>query len=318
MPMTPMFHVHAWGFPYAATLAGLKQVYPGRYSAEGLARLISKEGVTLSHCVPTVLRMLLDHSGDAEPNLSGLSVVVGGSALTASLAEAATQRGIDVFCGYGMSESCPLLSISLDHDHSASDDVPSHRTKAGQPIPLVYLELMDDNGAFVPKDGIATGEIVARAPWLTESYLGDHAASEMLWEGGYLHTRDIGRLAPDSRLTITDRLKDVIKSGGEWISSLELEEEIGAHPDVAEVCVVGMPDDIWGERAVPVVVRRPGKIVSEAAIITLLSKRVTRGELARLALPRRVIFRTEIPKTSVGKPDKKALRSMLEQPETLA
>lgn len=190
MPITPMFHVHAWGLPYVATLMGIKQVYPGRYLPGNLLALIAREKVTFSHCVPTILHMLLEHPDAAQADLRGWKVIIGGAALPRALAQRALARGIDIFGGYGMSETCPLLTVAqIDVDTSTDpDEALSLRTKAGTPVPLVDLRIVDPDMADVAHDGLATGEVVARAPWLTGGYLHDPAASAALWAGGYLHT----------------------------------------------------------------------------------------------------------------------------------
>lgn len=313
MPMTPMFHVHAWGVPYIATMLGLKQVYPGRYAPESLLDLFVREKVTFSHGVPTLLNMILTCPAGQSADLSGWKIVVGGSALPRGLAQAAVLRGIDVFTGYGMSETCPILTLAqVTGIADAAPDDPLHdldlRTQAGTPIPLVDLRIVDDEMREVAHDGRSSGEVVARAPWLTQGYLGNPAASETLWAGGYLHTNDIGTLDRDGRLQITDRLKDVIKSGGEWVSSLELEDLISRHPAVGEVAVIGVNDAKWGERPLPLIVPRPGEITDLQAIQRHLSAYVERGVISRYAIPDRVVFVDAIEKTSVGKIDKKRLR----------
>ena len=217
MPITPMFHVHGWGMPFVATLLGIKQVYPGRYEPEKLLRLIERERVTFSHCVPTILHMLLNAPVAGEIDLSGWKVVVGGSAMSAGLARAAMDRGIDVFGGYGMSETGPVLTMAqLERPALALPDEAqiALRCKAGRPIPLVDLRVVDQSMRPLPQDGASTGEVVARAPWTTNGYLKNRDGSEALWRGGYLHTGDIGYLDGDGYLRVTDRLKDVIKSGG--------------------------------------------------------------------------------------------------------
>ncbi|MBW8774337.1 MAG: AMP-binding protein, partial [Stenotrophomonas sp.] len=228
MPITPMFHVHAWGVPYVATLLGIKQVYPGRYLPGNLLALIAREKVTFSHCVPTILHMLLDHPDAARTDLRSWKVIIGGAALPRALAQRALARGIDIFGGYGMSETCPLLTLAqIDAETLAgSDEALSLRTKAGIPVPLVDLRIVDPAMEDVVHDGVATGEVVVRAPWLTQGYLHDPDASATLWAGGYLHTGDIGNIDADGYLRVTDRIKDVIKTGGEWISSLALEDII--------------------------------------------------------------------------------------------
>jgi len=312
MPITPMFHVHAWGLPYLATLMGIKQVYPGRYLPDRLLALIAREKVTFSHCVPTILHMLLEHPASADTDLSHWKVIIGGAALPRALAQRALACGIDIFGGYGMSETCPLLTIA-QIDVDALDDpeqVLSLRTKAGIPVPLVDLRIVDAAMADVAHDGLATGEVVVRTPWLTQGYLHDPDASAALWAGGYLHTGDIGNIDADGYLRVTDRIKDVIKTGGEWISSLALEDIIALHPAVNEVAVIGIADTKWGERPLPLVVRQPGAEVTEAEIIALVAARSRSGDISRYAIPDCVRFVEAIERTSVGKINKKKLRSL--------
>lgn len=312
MPITPMFHVHAWGLPYVATLMGIKQVYPGRYLPGNLLALIAREKVTFSHCVPTILHMLLEHPDAAQADLRGWKVIIGGAALPRALAQRALARGIDIFGGYGMSETCPLLTLAqIDADVLGDpDEALSLRTKAGIPVPLVDLRIVDTAMADVAHDGVATGEVVARAPWLTGGYLHDPEASAALWSGGYLHTGDIGNIDESGYLRVTDRIKDVIKTGGEWISSLALEDIIALHPAVSEVAVIGISDTKWGERPLPLVVRKPGSEVTEAEIIELVAARSRSGDISRYAIPERVSFVESIERTSVGKINKKKLRGL--------
>lgn len=316
MPITPMFHVHAWGMPYVATLLGIKQVYPGRYLPGKLLDLIAREKVTFSHCVPTILHMLLGHPTAADTDLHGWKVIIGGAALPRALAQQALARGIDIFGGYGMSETCPLLTLAqIDVDALAgTDEELSLRTKAGIPVPLVELRIVDEGMNEVAHDGIATGEVVVRAPWLTQGYLHNPEASETLWAGGYLHTGDIGNIDSGGYLRVTDRIKDVIKTGGEWISSLALEDIIAMHPAVNEVAVIGIADAKWGERPLPLVVRHAGSTVTEAEIIELVAARSRAGDISRYAIPDRVSFVDAIERTSVGKINKKKLRSLHDLP----
>ena len=312
MPITPMFHVHAWGLPYVATLMGIKQVYPGRYLPGQLLALIAREKVTFSHCVPTILHMLLGHPSAADTDLSGWKVVIGGAALPRALAQQALARGIDIFGGYGMSETCPLLTLAQIDAATlgGSDEALSLRTKAGIPVPLVDLRIVDEDMHDVAHDGVATGEVVVRAPWLTQGYLHNPDASAALWAGGYLHTGDIGNIDAGGYLRVADRIKDVIKTGGEWISSLALEDIIALHPAVNEVAVIGITDTKWGERPLPLVVRHPGSEVTEAEIIELVAARSRSGDISRFAIPDRVSFVDAIERTSVGKINKKKLRSL--------
>ncbi|WP_303749204.1 fatty acid--CoA ligase [Stenotrophomonas pigmentata] len=316
MPITPMFHVHAWGMPYVATLMGIKQVYPGRYLPGKLLELIAREKVTFSHCVPTILHMLLGDPAAADTDLHNWKVIIGGAALPRALAQQALARGIDIFGGYGMSETCPLLTLAqIDVDALAgTDEELSLRTKAGIPVPLVDLRIVDEEMSEVARDGIATGEVVVRAPWLTQGYLHNPEASETLWAGGYLHTGDIGNIDSGGYLRVTDRIKDVIKTGGEWISSLALEDIIAMHPAVNEVAVIGIADAKWGERPLPLVVKRAGGEVSEAEIIELVAARSRAGDISRYAIPDRVSFVDAIERTSVGKINKKKLRSLHDAP----
>jgi fatty-acyl-CoA synthase len=318
MPITPMFHVHAWGIPYIATVMGVKQVYPGRYTPDGLLELIQREKVTFSHCVPTLLHMLLNSPASHNVDLAGWKVIIGGSALPRGLAKAALERGIDVFGGYGMSETCPVLTLAqltpamLQRDVDAQVDV---RVKAGRPIPLVDLRIVDDEMHDVPHDGQAAGEVVVRAPWLTQGYLNDRQSSEQLWRGGYLHTSDIGTIDPLGYLQITDRIKDVIKSGGEWISSLEIEDILSQYPGVSEAAVIGLPDEKWGERPVALLVLKAAAAgtVNDDQIKAFVAGYAERGVISKWAIPSRVLFVDQIDKTSVGKLDKKLLRQKYAQ-----
>ena len=308
MPITPMFHVHAWGMPYMATVMGVKQVYPGRYAPDVLLGLIQKEGVTFSHCVPTILHMLLNSPESQNVNLSDWTVVIGGSALPEGLARAALQRGIDVFGGYGMSETCPILTLAqLTPELDAGEQL-EIRIKAGRPIPLVDLRIVDGEMSDVPHDGETAGEVVVRAPWLTQGYLENPDASEELWEGGYLHTRDIGNIDQHGYLRVTDRIKDVINSGGEWVSSLDIENILSQHEGVSEAAVIGVADEKWGERPLGLIVPKEGREITQEQIRAHVEERAHAGVISRYAVPERIWFVEEIDKTSVGKIDKKALR----------
>jgi len=313
MPITPMFHVHAWGMPYVATLLGVKQVYPGRYVPEKLLRLIEREKVTFSHCVPTILHMLLSNPLANEIDLSGWRVVIGGSSLPWGLTETAMDLGIDVYGGYGLSETCPVITLAqLDSGvlGGARETELYYRCKAGRALPMVEIRVVDEQMNDVPRDGKATGEVVLRSPWLTQGYLKSPEKSEELWRGGYLHTGDIGNVDEEGYLKITDRLKDVIKSGGEWISSLALEDIVSSHPAVSEVAAIGIPDDKWGERPMLIIVlsERAGEDVDAETITRHVAGYVASGDISRWAIPDRIEFVDAIAKTSVGKIDKKALR----------
>jgi fatty-acyl-CoA synthase len=308
MPLTPMFHVHAWGNPYNATVRGLKQVYPGRYQPELLVKLFVQEKVTFSHCVPTILQMFLAAARGVD--LRGWRLIIGGSALPRALAQAALDRGIDVFAGYGMSETGPMATIALVPAalRDGGDSELTYRCRAGRPVALVDMRIIGQDGSEQPHDGHSTGEIVMRSPWLTQGYLYDEAGSEALWEGGWLHTGDIGTIDAHGFLNITDRIKDVVKTGGEWVSSIQLEDIISEHPDVAEAAVIGVRDAHWGERPVAIVVAKPDHPADAEALRAHVMERVEQGVISKYAVPDRIEFVEAIARTSVGKLDKKALR----------
>jgi len=313
MPITPMFHVHAWGVPFICTTLGLKQVYPGRYEPEFLLRLIREEKVTFSHCVPTILHMLLSSPSIKEMDLSNWQVLIGGSALPRGLCKAALDLGINIYSGYGMSETCPILTNTKLKPHmleEGPDEQAVIRCRTGLPAVLVDLRILDPDGKEVPRDGKSTGEVVARAPWLTQGYLKEPEKSEELWAGGWLHTGDIGWVDPDGYLQITDRIKDVIKTGGEWVSSLELEDIISRHPAVSEAAVIGIPDEKWGERPLALVVLKEeyeGKI-GEEELKAFFTKFYEDGTIPKYGVPNRIVITDSILKTSVGKINKKDLR----------
>ena len=322
MPITPMFHVHAWGFPYAATMLGLKQIYPGRYVPNRLMELVSEHKVTFSHCVPTILHMLLDCDATASADLSNWKVIIGGSALPRGLAERALARGINLFSAYGLSETCPFLTVAhLDPNDEGRIDA---RLKTGRPAAMVEIRVVDEAMNDVPRDGKTVGEIVARAPWLTKAYLKDEAATAALWHGGYMHTGDVGRFDEEGSLIITDRVKDVIKSGGEWVSSLTLENIASTVPGVAEVAAIGIPDPLWGERPMLLVVQdnpnKPAASDQKNAIQKMIKMAFKEasdaGVISKWAAPDRIDMVDEIAKTSVGKIDKKRLRAQIIEAET--
>ena len=313
MPLTPMFHVHAWGFPYVATMLGLKQVYPGQYLPDRLLKLIAREDVTFSHCVPTILHMLLHHPLVDQTDLSRWKVVIGGAAMPKSMAIAAQKRGIDIFTGYGMSETCPILTLA--HLPTARTEAPPEeqaavRTTTGLPLPLVDLRVVDEAMQSLPFDGKSTGEVVVRSPWLTQGYLSDPESSEKLWTGSYLHTGDIGHIDPFGYLQITDRMKDVIKSGGEWTSSLQLEDILLQHPAVMEVAVIAQRDEKWGERPLALVRLKPemADSTSESKLRKHVAEQVEKLGLSRYAILINIIFVEGLTKTSVGKLNKRAMR----------
>ncbi|KPG92017.1 long-chain fatty acid--CoA ligase [Pseudomonas sp. RIT-PI-q] len=311
MPITPMFHVHAWGVPYVATLMGLKQVYPGRYEPNSLVRLYREERVTFSHCVPTILQMILGCEAAADSRFDGWKMLLGGSALTLGIASEASAKGIQVHSGYGMSETCPILCTTYlrdeDLEKSRQAQLPK-RIKTGTPVPMVDLKIVDANGNAVAHDGESLGEIVVRAPWLTQGYLKEPEKGAELWQGGWLHTGDMASIDAMGGVEIKDRIKDVIKTGGEWISSLELENLLSQHPAVMSVAVVGIVDEQWGERPMALVICEPGTYLDRRILETHLQQFVESGRINKWAIPKQFKFVAEIPKTSVGKINKKLIR----------
>ena len=318
LPFTPMFHVHAWGFPYVATMLGLRQVYPGRFDPQRWISLLVRHRVTFSHCVPAILQILLHHPDSAAVDWTRLKLAIGGAPLPRGLAQEAMDRGIRILGAYGMSETCPVVAASHvkpagSGPADAMADALGVITRTGFPVPLVEAGIMNIRGELLPAGREHTGELVLRAPWLTRGYLGDPERSAALWRGGWLHTGDIACRDLDGYLRITDRLKDVIKIGGEWISTLELENALSQHPAVREVAVVGTPDPKWDERPHADVVLRDGTPddVTPRALLKFLHQFIDAGTLHQRAVLTRIRRVTAIPRTSVGKIDKKALRAAL-------
>ena len=313
MPLTPMFHVHAWGVPYLATLLGVKQVYPGRYEPEMLLKLILTEKVTFSHCIPTIIHMLVMHPVAKKVDLSKWKVVIGGAALPKALAKAAMELGIQIYSAFGMSETCPLVTSAilkgnmLDLDDEKKLDI---YIKTGLPAPLVDVEVVDPSGKFLPHDGKSTGELVMRTPWLTESYYKDPEKTAALWQDGWLHGGDVAYIDPDGYVQLTDRLKDVIKTGGEWVSSLDMENQVSHHPAVSEAAVIGIPDAKWGERPLVIIVPKPefkGKLTVDEMKL-YMKKLADEGKIPKYGIPERYEIIDALPRTSVGKVNKIALR----------
>ncbi len=313
MPLTPMFHVHAWGMPYLFTMIGNRQIYPGRFEPDKILRLARDEKVTFSHCVPTIVHMLLSSPLINTIDLTGWKLVIGGSALPRGLCKTAQERGMYLFSAYGMSETCPLLTIANLKPHMLNWDEEQQikvRCRTGLPVPHVDLEIVSPEGRPLPHDGKTAGEIIVRSPWLTQGYLNDPEKSEALWADGWLKTGDIGFIDNEGYLQITDRLKDVIKTGGEWISSIELEDIISRHESVSEAALIGIPDEKWGERPMALIVLKEAHRdkVSKEEIKAFFMKYVDNGTIPKYGVPDKVEFVDAIAKTSVGKIDKKELR----------
>ncbi|MFA5285349.1 MAG: fatty acid--CoA ligase [Smithellaceae bacterium] len=313
MPLTPMFHVHAWGVPFAATMLGIKQVYAGKYEPAMLLKLILTEKVTFSHCVPTIIQMLVSTPVVKQFDLTKWKVVIGGARLPKGLAQAAMEMGIQIYGAYGMSETCPLVSIANIKPNMVGKTMIENvdtLIRTGLPAPFVYARIMGPDGKLLPHDGETTGELVLRAPWLTEGYYNEPDKTKDLWYGGWMHTGDVAYIDQEGYIQITDRIKDVIKTGGEWISSLELENLMSLHEAVAEAAAIGVPDPKWGERPVIVLTLKPdfkGK-VTEEDFKQFMLKASEDGKIPKYGVPDRYMMVDEIPKSSVGKINKIALR----------
>jgi fatty-acyl-CoA synthase len=305
LPIVPMFHANAWGLPYAGWMAGADFVFTGRFlQAEPLCRLIEQERPTFSGAVPTIWADLLRWSEDHPVDLSSIRMIVcGGSAVPRSLIEAFREKhGVRIVQAWGMTETSPLAAVAHAPAGTSADEEIDWASKTGRVVPGVELRIVGDDGRTLPWDGEAVGEIEVRGPWITASYYRDPSPEK--FDDGWLRTGDVGSVEPNGFIQITDRAKDVIKSGGEWISSVELEGHLMAHPDVIEASVVGVPDPRWTERPLACVVRKAGSDVTAAQLREFLADRI-----AHWQLPERWAFIDEVPKTSVGKFDKKVLRA---------
>jgi fatty-acyl-CoA synthase len=292
----------------------MKQVYPGKLSPPVVAALLEKEKPTFSHGVPTVLQMVLACPEAMALDLKGWKVIVGGASLPKALAQAALERGIDVMVGYGMSETCPVIATGYIRKKDSVRDMDwqlAERTRTGVPIALTELKVLNEAGQPVAPNDRENGEIVVRAPWLTQGYVRDPEKGAELWRGGYLHTGDVATIDGRHNLKIADRIKDMIKSGGEWISSIDLENLIGLHPAVSEAAVVGIPHPKWGERPYVLVVLKKDRQMNSSDLIAHVRQFIDMGKISKWALPEHISLVESIPKTSVGKIDKKRIRSEL-------
>jgi len=316
LPVVPMFHANAWGLAYGATMLGAKQVFPDRFlDPVSLTELIREEKVTFSAGVPSVWIALLQHLDKTATNLDGLRMFVGGSALPAGLYDGLTRHGIDTNQGWGMTETSPVASVATMKSYMPESDRKQVRLKAGLPIAGVELRLANvDTGEAVPWDGKSVGEIQVRGPWVTAGYYRG-VDPERFTKDGWLRTGDVANVDPEGYAQIVDRTKDLVKSGGEWISSVELESAIMGHPKVLEAAVIGVPHPKWQERPVAYVVAKHEfkGAVTQAEIIEFLKPLV-----AKWWLPDEVRFVDEIPKTSVGKFDKKVMREQALKAPTAA
>ncbi|RDI70593.1 long-chain fatty acid--CoA ligase [Halopelagius longus] len=321
MPVVPMFHVNAWGLPFSATAAGAKHVYPGPSpSPEDLANLIEEEGVTLTAGVPTVWLGLLDYLDENDADVSSLDrIVIGGAAAPRSVIRRFDEEyDVDVVHSWGMTEMAPIGTVAhLKPGMESWDEAERYEKRAKQGLLAAGLEMrvVDDDGEEVPWDGEAFGELWVRGPWVTTEYYERPEANEEEFEGNWLKTGDVVTVDEEGYVQIVDRAKDVIKSGGEWISSVELENALMAHDDVAEATVVGVPHERWQERPVAFVVPKEG--IDREALQSDLTEMVE-ADFPKWWVPDEVMFIEEVPKTATGKFDKKVLRDRYDDESIVA
>ncbi len=308
MPIVPMFHVTAWGFPFLAPLMGAKLVLPGPlHDAASLYEMIENEGVCRAGAVPTVWLSLLDHLEQTGKTFTTLvSMRVGGSSAPPFLVRAFEARGIEVTNGWGMTEMSPVGTTgTVKAKHLASPERARYQSTQGRPLFNVEMRVVDDDGAVVPDDGVSQGELHVRGPWVASAYYEDEAATRAAFTpDGWFKTGDIVSIDPDGYMSLRDRSKDLIKSGGEWISSIDLENAAVAHPDIAEAAAIGVPHPKWSERPVLCIVRRPGSDLDRAGVLAFLD-----GKVTKWWLPDDVVFLDELPHTATGKVSKRELRA---------
>jgi fatty-acyl-CoA synthase len=310
LPIVPMFHVNAWGIPHAALMTGINMLLTDRFlQPAAIAEMIEAERPTHAAAVPTIWQGLLAELAVNRRDISSLrSVVIGGSACPPSLMRAfQDEHGVTLCHAWGMTEMSPLGTVAHPPAGLTEEEEWPYRITQGRFPASVEARLVGPTGEVMPWDGESTGELEVRGPWIAAAYYGGVGQDELTpgdkFHDGWLRTGDVGHISPNGYLTLTDRAKDVIKSGGEWISSVDLENHLMAHPDVAEAAVVAVPDDRWGERPLATVVLKPGATADYAALRAFLADRVVHWQV-----PERWAVIEAVPKTSVGKFDKKVIR----------
>ncbi len=307
MPVVPMFHANAWGLPYACGLVGADMIMPNRFlQAEPIAGLIEGEHVTIAGAVPTIWMDLLRYADEHKPDLSSLrTLMCGGAAVPESLMRAFEERhGVRIIQAWGMTETSPVGAVARPPAGAQGEEHWAYRSSTGRIVPLFEARLMGDDGE-VPFDGESTGEVEVRGPWIAADYFNDPTGKDKFHDR-WLRTGDVASIDSEGFMRISDRAKDLIKSGGEWISSVELENALMSHPSVAECAVIAMPDEKWTERPLACVVRSEGTQCTEEELRVHLS-----GKVAKWWIPDAFAFIDAVPKTSVGKFDKKVLRKQL-------
>jgi fatty-acyl-CoA synthase len=314
MPIVPMFHVNAWGMPFGAPMVGCKVVFPGPHmDAENLLDLMEREQVTVSAGVPTVwfnVMAALEKKPERWKLAPDIRVLIGGAAPPESLIRKMDRYGMRVIQGWGLTESTPLATLGNLKAHlltAPEEERYRIRAKAGLPSPFCELRVVNEQGE-VPHDGETIGEVQLRGPWVAASYYDLPQETEKWTEDGWFRTGDVGTLDAEGYLKLTDRTKDLIKSGGEWISSVDLENAIVAHPDVREAAVIAVPHPKWQERPLALVVLKEGSKASHADLRTFLE-----GKFAKWQLPDAFVFVNELPHTSTGKLLKRELRKRYQE-----
>ena len=305
LSIVPMFHANAWGTPYAAFMTGADLIMPQMFlQAAPLSAIIARHRPTLSAGVPTIWNDLLRYSRTNPVDMSSLRMITaGGAAVPRQLIEHfRDELGVQLVQGWGMTETSPICSLALPPRGVPPEEEIEWRSKTGRVVAGVEVRVVAEDGSIMPNDGQSVGEFEVRGPWITGSYYGDPTPER--FHDGWLRTGDIGSLDRLGYMQISDRTKDVIKSGGEWISSVELENEVMAHPGVVEAAVIAVPDERWSERPLVAVVLDDGTAHSAEELVAFLG-----GRVSKWWLPERWAFVEEVPKTSVGKFDKKVLRA---------
>ncbi|MEM4699878.1 MAG: long-chain fatty acid--CoA ligase [Candidatus Nezhaarchaeales archaeon] len=320
--LVPMYHVHSWGYPYIGFFHGMKHILPGRFDPKAVLELIRRESRPgrriFTACVATVARRLFYHPevGSYRECLKSLVVNIGGGPLPEGLARRMEELGVRFFSGWGMTEAAPIMGMCMPKSHMADwpeEEKFKFRLKTGWAPPFSEQRVVDEEGRDVEPDGRHVGEVVYRSPWATPGYYKDPKRSEELWRGGWMHTGDVATMDEERCIHIVDRAKDLIKSGGEWISSIKLEALLSTHPKVFEAAVVGVPSEEWGERPIALAVPAPGAELTEGELREHLMKCVEEGVIPKWWIPDAFIVVDEIPKTGTGKFDKKAIRERLRE-----
>lgn len=317
MPLTPLFHVQGWGVPYYAFMLGSRYILPGKYEPDKILRWLHEEKVDVSHCVTTILHMLVFHPDAEKYDLSNWRVGLGGAKETRQLGERSWELGIKTLSCYGMTETCPAMALGLprvDKKDLPFEQQIDYVIRSGIPWLFAQRRVVDDNLNEVPHDGKTVGAIQVRTPWCTQEYLKDPENTKKLWENGWLNTGDVGYVDDENYLMVTDRVKDAIKSGGEWISTLIIEDAVSQHPAVLECAAIGIPDDKWDERPCACIALKPGMSVSAEEIRDHLMKFAEEGRIEKWwipDLPAGYRFIDAVPHNFIGKIDKIALRKMI-------